>query len=66
MRLVQRRLLVKLDDKKSGTLDGVLLLFERTQSEIAAIMRELGAIKSELAMYIYLYITLYNIRIQLH
>lgn len=50
MRLVQRRLLVKLDDKKAGTLEGVQVLFDRTQSQISSILRELEIIKTELDM----------------
>lgn len=50
MRLVQRRLLVKLDDKKAGTLDGVRTLFERTQHQIAEIMRELEVNRGEFLM----------------
>lgn len=50
MRLVQRRLLIKLDDKKAGTLDGVRMLFDRTRSQIGTILRDLEVSKAELKL----------------
>lgn len=41
MRLIQRRLFIKLEDKKPGALDSVTMLYKYTHKQIIEILRNL-------------------------
>lgn len=41
MRLIQRRLFIKLEDKKPGALDSITMLFKSTQEQIVDTLKKL-------------------------
>ena len=51
MRLIQRRLFVKLEDKKQGALDGIIMLYKLTQKQIIEILRNLETIRQKFKRY---------------
>lgn len=54
MRLIQRRLFIKLEDKKPGALDSITMLFKSTQAQIVHTLRNLDKSRQSLNRYIFI------------